>query len=140
MKSLIIPALFLLLLTSCGQHIYSEKTEPCTTSVTGDTVVLVYQKASPVFQKCYDKLDATVSSITDSRCPVGVQCIWAGKVGVVLQLGNDFNISLEAGKQIDTSYQQKKFSFTLIDVVPHPSSGSPNPAPGAKAIVRIIKN
>jgi hypothetical protein len=127
-------------LFSCGQHIYSEKLEPCTTSVTGDTIVLSYQKPMPVFQKCYDKLDASVSSINDSRCPVGVQCVWAGKVSIVLLMGNDFTIALEAGKQVDTTYNQKKFSFTLIDVLPHPAPETPNPAPDAKAIVRIIKN
>jgi hypothetical protein len=128
------------ILFSCGQHIYSEKTEPCTTSVTGDTIVLAYRKPMPVFQKCYDKLDASLSSINDSRCLVGVQCVWAGKVSIVLQMGNDFNIALEAGKQVDTTYNQKKFSFTLIDVLPHPASGAPNPAPDVKAIIRIIKS
>lgn len=129
-----------MVLGSCGQKIYSEKTEPCTTSVTGDTVTLAYQKPVAIFEKCADNMTASIISIEDSRCPKDVQCVWAGKAAVVLQLAGTFNVSLELGKQIDTSFREKKFSFLLVDVFPYPAAGTAHQPQQSTALLRIIKS
>lgn len=125
---------------SCGHAIYSEKTEPCTTSATGDTITLAYQQPVVIFEKCADNTTASLTSINDSRCPKDVQCVWAGKATVQLQLGGNFNVSLEVGKQIDTTYHDKKYSFLLVDVMPYPVAGGTNTLEQSTAQLRIIKS
>lgn len=140
MKALFIATVAALMMASCGSSIYSEKTEPCTTSVTGDTITLAYQKPVPIFAKCADNLAATIVDVKDSRCPKGVQCIWAGTASVKLQLGEKFNIDLELGKQFDTTYNQQVYSFLLVDVFPYPTAGTTNPQSNTTALLRIIKS
>lgn len=141
MKTSCLLLLATLVLFACGKKNYAEGSEPCTTSATGDTVVLSYQQPLRIFEKCYDSLTASITKITDSRCPKDVQCVWAGTVHVLLRLDENFTLNLEIGKQIDTTYNQRRFSFTLIDVTPYPVASANTLSPEeSKAMIRMIKN
>ena len=68
--------------------------------------------------------------IEESRCPIGVDCIHAGRV--VVQIGvapsnlaipNDAKISLE----VDQKDTLGNIVFTLLEVNPYPVEGSPVP-------------
>jgi hypothetical protein len=88
------------------------------------------------FTSCNKELQATVTKIMDSRCPKGVTCIWAGTVNVELQLNGQAVINLAIGKQKDTVFNNRNYSFTLVNVVPYPGSSPDEP----KSIIRIIQN
>lgn len=126
-------------LTSCERKKYVQQNINCTALPTGDTVELVYNTPSTIFGPCSNSVQSTLSSIDDSRCPVDVVCVWAGKVSVLINLNSEFNIMLEPGKQKDTVYNAIRYSFTLVDVVPHPRSQPPTSVNEQKAIVRIVK-
>ena len=67
----------------------------------------------------------------DSRCPLGVECIWAGEVTAVVTLiksrGNALEVNLTKGA-VETGREKAKFegySIKLIDVMPYPSAKNP---------------
>ena len=66
---------------------------------------------------------------SDSRCPTGVQCVWAGNavVQVVLSkdgkaFGAELNTSLEP-----TSVDYLNYNIRLVSLAPYPSSTNPSP-------------
>lgn len=60
----------------------------------------------------------------DSRCPIGVNCFWAGKVAAKfiinsnLELPQNVILSLEPGKEAAAVYLGKNFKLKLISVGP----------------------
>ena len=114
-------------LMACNQENYMQKEGFCTALPTNDTVVFGYASPVPVFAGCEKNLQATISRIDDSRCPQGVQCVWAGKAAVTLEMNNGFSINLEKDKLVDTVYAGKHYSFTLVDVTPYPSTQQTGP-------------
>lgn len=102
----------------------------------GDTVIFLNNQAIPLFTTCSKDLQATVTKIMDSRCPKGVTCVWAGTVNVELQLNDQAVVNLAIGKQKDTLFNNRNYSFTLVDVVPYPGSATDEP----KSIIRIVQN
>lgn len=140
MKTILVALVSIVVFTSCGTRMYSGKAEPCATSATGDTITLAYRQPAAIFEKCADHMRASVTSIKDSRCPKGVQCVWAGTVTITLALNENFSINLEAGKQVDTTYNRKKYSFTLLDVTPYPVANMSSSSEEAKAVIRITKS
>lgn len=66
---------------------------------------------------------ASVSS--DSRCPTGVQCVWAGNAEIVLELSGDGNhaATLNTNPQFARSYQTSKYVVTLKELKPYPEAG-----------------
>lgn len=75
----------------------------------------------------------------DSRCPKDAVCVWAGTVSVILQMDNQFKITLELGKQKDTTYNSQNFSFTLMEVIPYPMAHPSVSVYDTTVLVRIIK-
>ncbi len=60
----------------------------------------------------------------DSRCPVGVVCVWAGEVSVKVRLEKDTFTTETVMKEGATfSYQGKE--ITLVSVSPEPKEGQP---------------
>jgi hypothetical protein len=77
-------------------------------------------KAGEVYTAQKDKLKVTVKKITDSRCPIGVVCVWAGEASVWLDVndGQSWEVVLKTVHQpIDTV---NNYIFKLIDVLPYP--------------------
>ena len=102
----------------------------------GDTVIFQNNQAISLFTPCNKELQATVTKIMYSRCPNGVTCIWAGTVNVELQLNDQAVVNLAIGKQKDTVFNNRNYSFTLVNVVPYPGSSSDEP----KSIIRIVEH
>ncbi len=107
----------------------------CMAVASGDTVIFQNNQAISLFTQCKE-LQATVTKIMDSRCPKGVTCVWAGTVNVELQLNDQAVVNLAIGKQKDTVFNNRNYSFTLVNVVPYPGSSNDEP----KSIIRIVQN
>lgn len=67
---------------------------------------------------------------SDSRCPLGAQCVWAGQVSVILSAeypeGKSENIELTLGSGTNDGTNIKNiggYSIKLIYVNPHPKIG-----------------
>lgn len=62
----------------------------------------------------------------DSRCPIGVQCPWAGQATVVIRVEKndsalgDFSLILNAASQEQTAIRVDNYSIKLLDLTPHP--------------------
>ena len=69
-----------------------------------------------------------VSVPEDSRCPKGVNCIWAGNARVVLEVGNSGGKAVKL--ELNTSPREGtaggeygQYLIKLVDVAPYPVSG-----------------
>jgi hypothetical protein len=74
--------------------------------------------------------------VSDSRCPIGVTCIWAGEVTVALTLrtptgGESFTLSDQAPTRVVGGH-----SFALLSVDPHPTANSTIPERAYRATIR----
>jgi hypothetical protein len=86
-----------------------------------------------------------IDSIQDSRCPVKVQCIWAGQVAVkvTLSLGTDsrsVNLILQPGQQLDAAQitlGTDAYKVKLQNVIPYPGLASTGPR---KATVQVTSS
>jgi hypothetical protein len=124
---------------SCDNKSYVREEVFCAATPSGDTITLDYNKSTPVFASCRENMHVKVTQVNDSRCPVDVTCIWAGKLSVVLQMDSAFTISLEPGIIKDTLYNSRYYSFQLVDVYPKPKANPPVTA-GEQKITAIIKS
>ena len=93
----------------------------CKAYASGDTVVFTPMQPVPIFNSCDSDLGAKVTKVMDSRCPKGAVCVWAGALSVVVHLNDQFSLTLDQGKQKDTTYLGHQYSFTLIDGKPFPA-------------------
>lgn len=126
---------FALCLAACHRKM-NNGAGTCMAVASGDTVIFQNNQAISLFTSCNKELQATVTKIMDSRCPKGVTCIWAGTVNVELQLNDQAVVNLAIGKQKDTVFNNRNYSFTLVNVIPYPGSSSDEP----KSIIRIVRN
>jgi hypothetical protein len=77
-------------------------------------------KAGEAYTAQKENLTVTVKKITDSRCPTGVVCVWAGEATVWLDVndGKSWEVVLKTVHQpIDTV---NNYVFKLINVLPYP--------------------
>lgn len=125
--------------TNCAKRNYVQPDAGCHAMAGSDTVVLTYQLPATFFSNCKNPLHTVLTNISDSRCPTAVVCIWAGKLSVTLKLDSTAFITLEPGQFKDTLYQSAHYRFTLIDVIPHPSSQPQAPVVQPRAILHMIK-
>lgn len=110
----------------------------CKAYASGDTVVFTPMQPLSLFNTCSPDMKATVTKVSDSRCPKEAICIWGGALSAVIQLDNQFSFTLDQGKQKDTAYQGHQYSFTLIDGKPYPAVNQTLPHYTAISI-RIIR-
>jgi hypothetical protein len=76
-------------------------------------------KAGNIYYNSAEELGVYVLGITDSRCPQGVECIWAGELGVNLVIAaKDFNQALNLGMTTNPSTIVSPYSINLISVNP----------------------
>lgn len=64
---------------------------------------------------------------SDSRCPTGVQCVWAGNAVVQVVLSKDgkaFGAELNTSME-PTSVDYLNYNVALVSLAPYPSSTSP---------------
>lgn len=119
--------LLAVLLTACGSS-----TEP----QLGENIEI---RIGGVVQIPGDSQTLRFSDVTaDSRCPTGVQCVWAGEATTVFNFGMDENVTLVLGadpakaRVISHGYQ-----VTLVALKPYPSSTGPIFKPDYIATVQI---
>ncbi|WP_420208434.1 hypothetical protein [Candidatus Electronema sp. JC] len=75
-----------------------------------------------------DGLRIHFASVTsDSRCPIGVQCVWTGNAEIVLELSGDGNHAavLNTNPQFQQSYRTSEHVVTLKELKPYPEEGQP---------------
>jgi len=88
-----------------------------------DTVELKYTE-----QYCNSKYEFRLSfdSIYDSRCPIGVVCIWEGNASVKLVVKPDgedpFTFRLNTNDGFLTDTLVNGLRFELIDILPYPEA------------------
>ena len=88
------------------------------------------------------KLKIKFVSVEDSRCPQGVDCIWAGNAKVTIKVTNrkgesktfDLNTNLETKAVKFDGYEIK-----LGSVTPYPKANVPNNANGYTASFTVTK-
>ena len=110
----------------------------CSVSPSGDTIHLAYNEVTPVFTACRNDLQAKLTNINDSRCPMDVVCFWGGTAFVDLELGSGFTVKLEIHKALDTVFKNGRYTMELIDVTPYPRFHNPS-TDTPKAVIRIKK-
>jgi len=87
----------------------------CTQNTPGFSFNQPFQVKEGVTYQVSD-LSIRVISFSDSRCPIGVQCIWQGELGVNLQV-NDNNVHLgEINKSASIDMKQNVVSLTLVSI------------------------
>ena len=62
-----------------------------------------------------------VKVVSDSRCPEGVKCVWAGAISVEILLDNSISMVISA---IDNSISDKGYKIIVTQATPYPKSGS----------------
>ena len=60
-----------------------------------------------------------VLEISDSRCPIGLLCIWGGEASVKFKIESNVFL-LKVGESKDFTIDQRNFRITLKDVAPYP--------------------
>lgn len=74
----------------------------------------------------YQNLTLRLLAVEDSRCAIGVACIWAGQLVVILEVSN------ESEEKIEVKLIRKRepeianafgYNLLLLDVEPHPKNG-----------------
>jgi hypothetical protein len=126
------------LAASCGTKNYVQEEGFCTATPDGDSVIFDYNKPVSLFTVCKDNVQATVTQVSDSRCPEGVVCVWAGKLNVVLQL-DSLILTLEKDKVIDTVYRENRYSFNLVNALPMPSADGAAKPEQQKIYINIMR-
>ncbi len=138
MKSLIrffaAPLLGLSMLCAC-----QSQTSDATPS---DKVVLGFQKSA----RLASGLTVRVDSLTDSRCPTGVTCVWAGQAvaAVTINAGTDAQtrrLVLEPGQtdrrdSTTVLFDNVTYKVILREVIPYPVG---NERPEQQAIIQIAR-
>lgn len=71
-----------------------------------------------------DGLNITLKKINDSRCPVGVECVWAGELSAVLELSSSTIISKEVvlGTVRNKEVVSDGYTFSLKDATKESAS------------------
>jgi hypothetical protein len=102
------------------QNIYIVEYEEYKDLMFGDTIVLAYQTCLQSNENsisiCFD------SVLTDSRCPLGGECIWAGEAIARFQIK-----MYENGTKIfdmhpgDTQIIEDKYKIYFVDLLPYPT-------------------
>ena len=73
----------------------------------------------------YHELDIRWLEMMDSRCPTGVQCVWAGEVKVILEAAEGGNAPIEVQltwqvRRGSTKATVAGYEMELMDVKPFP--------------------
>ncbi len=102
--------LFALLLTACGTS-----TEP----QLGDNIEI---RLGTTIEIPDDSTRVTFTDVTsDSRCPTGAQCVWAGEAVLLFTVGNSQQVSLTLGADASkATVIVRDKQFTLVALKPHP--------------------
>lgn len=78
---------------------------------------------------------------SDSRCPTGVQCVWAGNAVVQVVLSKDGKaFGAELNTNLDpTSVDYLNYNVRLVSLAPYPSANNPIPQSQYRATFVVTK-
>lgn len=119
MKSIIALLIFAFIFSGCQEEI------PCTSFVIGEPVEIPLEET---VAHCTEPISVTfLNLVSDSRCPIGATCIWAGMVEVRISVSINgqeevFNLSSAPtfGDKVPDSHSVNGYSVSLVDVKPYP--------------------
>ncbi|MES2776107.1 MAG: hypothetical protein V4722_18160 [Bacteroidota bacterium] len=127
-------------ISSCTKD---ETTAPAKCLVAGDSVsITIKYRASTDFSNCSNGQYslAFAKLISDSRCPDGGVCIWAGTAQIGIHLYNGTNVdTLELKKPLKLAINNEFFTFTLETLSPYPSLFAKFDISAYKATISIKK-
>lgn len=118
MRNLFIPLLSLFLLFSCDDK------NDCRGFKLGQEFEISIEET---LQNCLENVSITLLDIQDSRCPDGVQCVWAGMIvieGEMISNGRTQPFQLSNNQDISgfsDQFSNTEYTVKLIDVVPYPT-------------------
>jgi hypothetical protein len=117
----------------------------CTDEIT-DTTFNVGKESNFTMGQLYSSGDGLytlqIKEITDSRCPQGVECIWAGEVVLKGEWSNGSNKSSVELHSVVKGSQQQPLGYTIqiIDAQPYPKYGTPSKPEDLVITLIIQKN
>ncbi len=79
-------------------------------------------KINGKYQSNDRSLKFTISDINDSRCPIDVECIWAGMVSVKINIEKPLSGTIELNSVFNPVDTLGNYSFELLSVTPYPIS------------------
>lgn len=75
---------------------------------------------------------------SDSRCPTGAQCVWAGEAVVLFTVGGSEKVTLTLGASAATATAiVRGKQLTLVALKPHPTADSPHAKSDYVATIRF---
>jgi hypothetical protein len=103
-----------------------------------DTIILPYRECFYDCERenyiCFDSL------LTDSRCPIDVQCFWAGTAGIRLIIQNRYNPPVNVDLYLGTRDKTVDgYEISFLDLYPYPVYFSDHRKPekySAKLVIR----
>ena len=122
-----------------GVQVYCHNTNEDSTLKIGEITEIEVGKTVVNFE--YD-LSLRVDNLNDSRCPIGVVCVWEGTASVEFHLTTtngqyDFTLDTHPNFTNDTIIENMKYQ--LIDVLPYPIFGEEQPVKTVKILVDVAK-
>jgi len=95
-----------------------------------------------------EQLTLSLTDVKDSRCPVGVQCIWAGHAAVTLAVGKTgapsqpVVIGTEAPENLKLPYKATygPYTLSLAQLEPQPTKDAGVPPQRYVATVQVTRN
>ena len=134
----------LALLTACGTPSDTEtpshadtRAEP-SVSVVGDTTFLELPiGTSATNGEISVRFDAVTS---DSRCPTGVQCVWAGNAGIRLTVTDQDDTDVYVVNSVSMPTQVRFVGWTIgfKDLIPYPVSTEPADPSAYVATIAVL--
>lgn len=107
-------------------------TTPAATGGTPATVELRYDQ--PLV---HEGLELRLAEISDSRCPIGVTCVWEGEVAVSLEAARGSEAPVEVKLTLPARTDRNRdqavvhgYLLRLLAVEPHPKYGVTTPREG----------
>ncbi|HYQ59046.1 MAG TPA: hypothetical protein VEP89_17005 [Draconibacterium sp.] len=86
-----------------------------------------------------NSLQFSIVEINDSRCPVDVECVWAGKADVKIDVERPQQGSITLSTYDNLSDTVAGFSFELINVSPYPVSTETTELEDYEVTLRIVQ-
>jgi hypothetical protein len=98
-----------------------------------------------------DTLDAELiflQKISESRCPRGVDCIWAGEAKILIAFQpknaseSSFELSIMGLADADSegfTVATLGYRFTLLELIPYPDQNQAQPSVPAHAVIRLVR-
>mgnify|MGYP006885800197 FL=1 len=80
-----------------------------------------------------------ISAISDSRCPTGVVCIWAGEARVEIAISSPEIDTLELSTHDQRTATSGDYTFELIDVTPYPDINTESKVEDYRVKMKIVR-